>query len=90
MTLGLDFSTAGTQFTCFTSTNVQILTREELRAGSEGSDKRETFKRDVADDLASASGLAPTNFRIKDISPGSGSIILDMQGVSIYTFVPLY
>ena len=55
MTLGLDFS----------------------MAGSEGSDKREKFTRDVAQDLASASGLPPANFRIKDVSPGS--IILDMQ-----------
>jgi colicin import membrane protein len=55
MTLGLDFSIAG----------------------SEGSDKREKFTRDVAQDLASASGLPPANFRIKDVSPGS--IILDMQ-----------
>jgi hypothetical protein len=55
MTLGLDFS----------------------MAGSEGSDKREKFKRDVAEDLASASGLPPANFRIKDVSPGS--IILDME-----------
>jgi hypothetical protein len=55
MTLGLDFSTAG----------------------SEGSDKREQVMRDVSEDLASASGLPPANFRIKDVSPGS--IILDMQ-----------
>ena len=55
LTLGLDFSIAG----------------------SEGSDKEEKFKRDVAEDLASASGLPPTNFRIKDVSPGS--IILDVQ-----------
>jgi hypothetical protein len=46
-------------------------------AGSEGSDKGEKFKRDVAEDLASASGLPSTNFRIKDASPGS--IILDVQ-----------
>jgi hypothetical protein len=46
-------------------------------AGIEGSDKRENFKRDVAEDLASASGLPPANFRIKDVSPGS--IILDLM-----------
>jgi hypothetical protein len=46
-------------------------------AGIEGSDKREKFKRDVAEDLASASGLPPANFRIKDVSPGS--IILDLE-----------
>ena len=69
MTLGLDFSTAGTQFTCFTSTNVQILTRGELRAGSEGSDKRETFKRDVAHDLASASGKAPYTNSLRPYTP---------------------
>jgi hypothetical protein len=55
MTLGLDFS----------------------MAGSEGSDKREKFKCDVAEDLASASDLPPANFMIKDVSPGS--IILDME-----------
>jgi len=55
MSLGLDFS----------------------MAGSEGSDKREQFKRDVAKDLASASGLPPANFRIKNVSPGS--IILDIE-----------
>jgi len=59
MTLGLDFSVAG----------------------SDGSVKREKFQFDVAQDLASASGLPPANFRInfriKDVSPGS--IILDMQ-----------
>jgi hypothetical protein len=57
MTLGLDFS----------------------MAGSEGSDKREKFKRDVAQDLASASGLPAANFRIKDVSKLDTSIILDMQ-----------
>ncbi len=46
-------------------------------AGSEGSDKREEFKRDVAHDLSTASGLPPANFRIKNVSPGS--IILDVQ-----------
>jgi hypothetical protein len=45
--------------------------------GSEGSDKREKFKRDVAQDLASASGLPPANFRIRDVSPGS--IVLDIE-----------
>ena len=54
-------------------------------AGSEGSDTREEFKHDVAKDLAAASGLPAANFRIQDVSPGS--IILDMQGVSICTFV---
>ncbi len=29
LTLGLDFSMAGTQFTCFTGTKVQIMTRLE-------------------------------------------------------------
>ena len=46
---------------------------------------REEFKHDVAKDLAAASGLPAANFRIQDVSPGS--IILDMQGVSICTFV---
>ena len=46
-------------------------------AGSEGSDKGEKFMRDVAGDLASASGLPSINFRIKDVYPGS--IILDVQ-----------
>jgi len=56
LTLGLDFSIAG----------------------SEGSDKGDKFKRDVAEDLASASGLPSANFRIKDVSR-TGSIILDVQ-----------
>ena len=42
--------------------------------GSEGSDKREKFKRDVAQDLSSASGLPAANFRIRDVS-----LILDIQ-----------
>ena len=46
-------------------------------AGSEGSGKREKFKREVACDLASASGLPPANFSIRNVSPGS--IILDME-----------
>ncbi len=46
-------------------------------AGSEGSDTREKFKRDVAQDLATASGLAAANFNIKHVS--AGSIILDME-----------
>ncbi len=33
------------------------------------SDERETFKRDVTQDLASASGLPAANFRIKALSP---------------------
>ena len=57
MTLGLDFSIAG----------------------SEGSDKGDKFKRDVAEDLASASGLPAANFRIKEVSQNNGSIILDME-----------
>jgi hypothetical protein len=48
-------------------------------AGSEGSDKREEFKRDVVQDLSTASGLPPANFRIKNVSIILGSIILDIQ-----------
>jgi hypothetical protein len=55
MTLGLDFSIAG----------------------SEGSETRDKFKRDVADDLATASGLPSASFNIKKVS--AGSIIVDMQ-----------
>jgi hypothetical protein len=46
-------------------------------AGSEGSDKREKFKRDVAQDLAAASDLPSANFRIVDVS--AGSTILGIQ-----------
>jgi hypothetical protein len=48
-------------------------------AGGEGSDKREKFKHDVTQDLArpDASGLPAGNFRIKDVSPGS--ILLHIQ-----------
>jgi chromosome segregation ATPase len=56
MTLGLDFSVAG----------------------SDGSVKREKFQCDVAQDLASASGLPPANFRIH-FGIKDGSIILDVQ-----------
>ena len=56
---------------------IMTLALDFSMAGGEGSDKREKFKRDVAQDLASASGLPADNFRIKDVSPGS--IILDMQ-----------
>jgi hypothetical protein len=55
MTLGLDFSIAG----------------------SEGSDTREKFKRDVTQDLAAASDLPSANFRIEDVS--AGPIILGVQ-----------
>jgi hypothetical protein len=48
-------------------------------AGREGSDKPEKFKSNVAEDLASASGLPPANFRIKDASQDTGSIILDVE-----------
>jgi len=46
-------------------------------AGSEGSDTREKFKRDVAQDLATASGLAAANFNIKHVS--AGSFVLEME-----------
>ena len=55
MTLGMDFS----------------------MAGSEGSEKREKFKRDVAQDLAAATDLFAANFRIEHVS--AGSIILGVQ-----------
>jgi hypothetical protein len=55
ITLGLDFSIAG----------------------SEGSDTREKFKRDVAQDLAAATDLFAANFRIEHVS--AGSIILGVQ-----------
>ena len=47
------------------------------QAGEEGSAEREAFKRDVAADLAKASGLPPDNFQITKIS--AGSVILDMD-----------
>jgi hypothetical protein len=59
LTMGLDLSMAGTQFTCFAGTKIQIMTRLESMTGSEVSDTREYFKRDVAKDLAGASGKAP-------------------------------
>ncbi len=66
---------------------IMTLALDFSMAGSEGLDKREKFKRDVAQDLASASGLPAANFRIKDVSniqnngriPLDTSIILDMQ-----------
>jgi len=56
---------------------IMTLALDFSMAGSEELDKREKFKRDVAQDLASASGLPAANFRIKDVSPGS--IIVDVQ-----------
>ena len=45
--------------------------------GEEGSSKREAFKRDVAKDLANASGLPADNFKITKLS--AGSVIVDMD-----------
>jgi hypothetical protein len=67
LTLGLDLSIAGREG----------WDKSESFNGLETFNCRETFNCDVAQDLASASGLPPANFRIKDVSPGS--IILDMQ-----------
>jgi hypothetical protein len=45
--------------------------------GNVGSAKREAFKRDVADDLAKASGLPAENFKITKLS--AGSVIVDID-----------
>ena len=45
--------------------------------GEESSSKREAFKRDVADDLAKASGLPAENFKITKLS--AGSVIVDID-----------
>jgi hypothetical protein len=45
--------------------------------GEEGSSKREAFKRDVANDLAKASGLPAENFKITKLS--AGSVIVDID-----------
>jgi hypothetical protein len=45
--------------------------------GEEGSAKREAFKRDMADDLAKASGLPAENFNITKLS--AGSVIVDLN-----------
>ena len=49
--------------------------------GDVDSPKREAFKRDVADDLAKASGLPAKNFKITKLSPGSvkGSVIVHID-----------
>jgi len=62
VTLGLDLSIAG---------------REGWELSEMSFNCRETFNCDVAQDLASASGLASANFRIKDVSPGM--IVLDVE-----------
>ena len=46
--------------------------------GEEGSSKREAFKRDVANDLAKASGLPAENFKITKLSAGSVIVNLDI------------
>ncbi len=58
---------------------IMTLALDFSMTGSEPSDKLEKLKRDVAEDLASASGLPAANFRIKDVSQNNGSIILDME-----------
>jgi chromosome segregation ATPase len=45
--------------------------------GEEGSSRREAFKRDVANDLAKASGLPAENFKITKLS--AGSVIVDID-----------
>jgi hypothetical protein len=47
------------------------------QTGEEGSSKREAFKRDVANDLAKASGLPAENFKIIKLS--AGSVIVDID-----------
>jgi hypothetical protein len=47
------------------------------KTGEEGSSKREAFKRDVANDLAKASGLPAENFKITKLS--AGSVIVDID-----------
>jgi hypothetical protein len=46
-------------------------------AGSDGSQEREEFERELAQNLSHASGLPPTNFKVKHMSPGS--IIVDTE-----------
>jgi hypothetical protein len=59
---------------------IMTLALDFSMAESQYLDNPEKFMRDVAEDLASASGLQPANFRIKDVSPGS-IIILDIEVV---------
>jgi hypothetical protein len=47
--------------------------------GDVDSPKREAFKRDVADDLAKASGLPAKNFKITKLSPGSVIVHIDIM-----------
>ena len=55
-------------------------------AGEAGSAKREAFMRDVADDLAKASGLPAENFKITKLSAGSVIVYMDIvpdsQGIA--------
>jgi len=46
--------------------------------GEEGSSKREAFKRDVANDLAKASGFPAENFKITKLSAGSVIVEIDI------------
>ncbi len=50
---------------------------EFCKIGAEGSGERESFKREVAADLAAASSLPSANFQIYRVSPGS--VILDVE-----------
>jgi len=51
--------------------------------GQEGSSKREAFKRDVANDLAKASGLPAENFKITKLSAGSVIVHIDIMHIDI-------
>ena len=48
------------------------------KTGEEGSSKREAFKRDMANDLANASGLPAENFKITKLSAGSVVVHIDI------------
>jgi hypothetical protein len=45
--------------------------------GEKGSNKRASFEKDLVQDLANASGLPSTSFRVKNLSPGS--VIADID-----------